>query len=121
MVDSAFSMLRRVVRVIAVLFEAHLVLAKGEAQRDLTRIVVALLAISFAGLCFSSVWLLLQALAVMGLMGAGLGAVPAIASVAGGNLIVGFVAAMAGRTGLNQPVLPESRSLLGKTVDALID
>ena len=112
MVDSAFSMLRRVVRVIAVLFEAHLVLAKSEAQRDLTRI---------AGLCFSSVWLLLQALAVMGLMGAGLGAVPAIASVAGGNLIVGFVAAMAGRSGLNQPVLPESRSLLGKTVDALID
>lgn len=121
MVDSAFALLRRMVNVIAVLLEAHLTLAKHEAQRDMTRLAVGVVVLLFAGLCFSSVWLLLQALAVMGLLSAGLSAVLSIAIVAGANLLMGGVAAAVGKGRLEQPIMPESRSLLGKTFDALVD
>lgn len=121
MVDSAFALLRRAVNVLMVLLEAHVTLAKHEAQRDMTRVVMGLVVLAFAGLCFSSVWLLLQALAVVGLLASGLGAVTAVGVVAAVNLALGLIAAAIGRSALNRPIMPESRSLLGKTVDALLD
>lgn len=121
MVDSAFALLRRVVNVIAVLLEAHLTLARHEAEKDMARLAAGLVVLFFAGLCFSSVWLLLQALAVMGLMAGGLSAVVSLAAVAGGNLLLGGMAAAVGRDRLSKPIMPESRSLMAKTFDALID
>ena len=65
------SILRRLLNVSRILLEAHLMVARTEAQRDFTRLILGLVLIAIASTCLATAWLLLHVVALLLLRDAG--------------------------------------------------
>lgn len=109
----------RAVNVAGALAEAHLILARAEAERDAARAAVAVALIALGATCLVSVWTIGQLLAILILQHRGLSWPGALGAVAGADLVLGVSAMLIGRSQLRRPFLVESRALLKKTWLAL--
>lgn len=120
MVASLLGLLGRSTRVLRALFEAHIALARSEAKRDGARVMMGALLAAFALLCLCQVWVMAHVLAVIGLHALHLGWTLAVAVVTGADALVGLLTGLIARHQLSQPVLPETRELVKKTIDAAV-
>lgn len=111
---------RRLFGVLTGLLQIHVEIAQQEARRDQQRLVRAVVCFVIAGFLGLIVLLLLQGLALAGLHRLGLSWTLALAALCGGDLLLSLVLALVGRSALRDPVLPQTRALLRRTLTALM-
>lgn len=109
---------RRMAHILLALLQAHLILARSEARRDGARLAAGFAMLAVALLCLTQVWLLGHVLAIMLLREeTRLSWGGSVAVVTGVDLLLGLVLALAARGKLNQPLMPETRELVRKTIE----
>jgi len=124
---SEVSALTRVGRLAGSVLNLHLQVAKQEAERDRARLIGGGAFLAVGGVMLLVVVVLLQVAAVDfvhdALQSAGVGHSGgfAVLSVAGGNLFLGLLFLLLGSRKMKSPMLPETRSLLRKTLGALTE
>ncbi len=110
----------RIFRVLGGLLSVHADIAKQELSRDQSRILRGVILL-VVGLSFvSMVVLLLQGVLVWLFMQRGLLLGWALLCVAGIDLLMAAASIWLARRALAQPVLPETRSLLRRTISSLL-
>lgn len=120
MVVSLLGLLGRSTRVLRALFQAHIALARSEAKRDGARVMMGAFLAAFALLCLAQVWVMAHVLVVIGLHALHLGWTVAVAIVTGADALMGGITALIARSQLSQPLMPETRELMKKTIDAAV-
>jgi hypothetical protein len=101
------------------LLSIHAQLAKQELSRDQSRLVRGLVLLIIGALLLATVIVLLQVLGITLLQRVGLSWPVAVLVTAGVDLLLGAVLVLAGVGALKQPVLPETREKLKRTLSAL--
>lgn len=101
------------------LLSIHAQLAKQELSRDQSRLVRGLVLLIIGALLLATVIVLLQVLGITVLQRVGLSWPVAVLVTAGVDLLLGAVLVLAGVGALKQPVLPETREKLKRTLSAL--
>ena len=114
------SIVRRLINVLRVLLEAHLALARSEAQRDLGRVILASVLIALACTCLATAWLLLHVVVLFALRDSGIYWMPALGGVIGGDVGVAIFCGLIAKNRLSNPMMVESRALMQKTVEGIV-
>lgn len=117
LIASFLGPMRRMANVMLALLQAHIILARSEAKRDSARILAGLAMGGVAMLCLVQVWLMAHVLAVLALRELHLPWVVAVGAVTGADALLGVVLALLARGRLSQPVMPETRELIRKTIE----
>lgn len=110
----------RVARVLRTLFTVHLEFAQREASRDRNRLAGGIAYLVVGALMLT---MLVATLHVAGAVLAHERGLPwgmSVLSVAGFDLLVGLMFLSAGSRRVRGPVMPETRSLVRRTVEALV-
>lgn len=115
------SAVTRVARVVRTLFTVHLEFAQREAARDRDRLAGGIAYLVLGGLLLSMLFVMLHVgAACLVHEQAELPWGSSVLSVAGVDLIVGAMFVFAGRRRVRGPVMPETRSLVRRTYEALV-
>lgn len=111
---------RRLISVVTGLLRVHVEIAQREAARDQRRIVRGVVYLLVAGFMGLLSLLLLEGLALSGLLALHLRWSWALLTLLGSNLFVVIVLLLSARRALRPPVLPETRALLRRTLGSLL-
>lgn len=114
------SVLRRLLNVLRVLLEAHLAVARAEAERDFGRVILGVLLVGVSVTCLTTAWLLLHVVVILLVYDAGYSWLTALGAVIGGDVVIAGLLGAVARNQLGKPMLVESRALMKKTVDAMV-
>lgn len=113
----------RLIRIVKNLLSAHIVLARQEASRDLTRIVVGFGLIAGACVLTTTAWFMANATAVVWLAqnqsGWQMGWIGALGTVFGVNIGGALLLAAIGVSRVRRPVMKETRGMLVRTAQTL--
>lgn len=110
----------RVARVVRTLIEVHLESAQREASRDRGRIAGGIAYLMAGALLLGMLVLMLHAGAVCLVHERAGSWAGGVLAVAGADLVVGLGFLLAGRRRVSGPVMPETRGLIRRTVEALV-
>lgn len=108
----------RLFRVVTSLFAVQIAVVRRELAADQSRIIRGVVAMALAALFLSTMLVALQVAAVCLLREYGLRLSLAVLAVGGGDLLVGLICLLVGRSALSKRLLPESRVLLKRTLSA---
>jgi hypothetical protein len=114
--------LRRAARVGRTIVAMHVEVAVREAARDRKRVTGGIALVVFGGVLFALLLVMLQVAAACALHERW--ARPyseCVLAVGGADLFLGVLLVLLGRGRLRGPVMPETRSMIARTVDALTD
>jgi hypothetical protein len=101
------------------LLRIHLDVAQQEASRDQQRLLRGVVCLTIGGSILLLTLVLLQFVAVGLLSRVGLSLLAALGIVTGVDLICGLLLVVVGRRALKEPVLPQTRAVLARTLAAL--
>lgn len=110
----------RLVRVALSLLQVHGQIAREELARDQGRLVRGAVLLALAALLAAMLVGLLQVAGVLLLRARGLSWLVAVLGMAGADLVLGLLFAYLGQRALRQPVMPQTRALVRRTVTALL-
>jgi len=110
---------RRLFALLTGLLRIHAQIAAAEARRDQARLVRGLISFVLAGFLGLLSLLLVEGLALWGLVQLPLRWPLALAALIGCNLTLAGLLALLGRQALRAPVMPETRALLRRTLRSL--
>lgn len=110
----------RLMRVIVSLLRIHTEIARRELAQDQGRLVRALVLLMVGGLLVATVLVLMQVIGVAVLQAHGLRLWAAVLTMAGVDAGLGGLLLVLGARALRQPLMPETRSLLRRTLGAII-
>lgn len=110
---------RRLFALVTGLLRIHAQIAAAEARRDQARLVRGLICFVLAGFLGLLSLLLVEGLALWGLIQLPLRWPWALAALIGCNLTLAGLLALLGRQALRAPVMPETRTLLRRTMRSL--
>lgn len=110
----------RLGRVAVSLLQVHAQIAKRELARDQGRLVAGAVLVALGALLVASVIVLLQVLAVTLLEAHGLSLSAAVLVMAAADATLGGLLLLLGARALRRPLMPETRSLVRRTLGALI-
>lgn len=110
----------RLVRIALGLFSVHAEVAKQELSREQGRLLSGLLFLFIGLLCLSMLILLLQGFGIWFLLGRGMSLGLSLLSMAGFDLLGGGLFLLLARRALDKPVLPETRTLIRRTISAIL-
>ncbi|MEI8258574.1 MAG: phage holin family protein [Deltaproteobacteria bacterium] len=118
--EAPASAVTRVVRVVRTLIEVHLESAQREAERDRERLAGGIAYLMFGLLLLGMLVVMLHVGAACLVHERGWTWGRSVFAVAGADLVVGVGFLMAGRRRVGGPVMPETRGLIRRTVEALV-
>lgn len=110
----------RLTRVAMSLLQVHAEIARRELAQDQGRLVRGAVFLLIGALLVATVLVLLQVIGVTLLHAHGLRLWVAVLMMAGVDAVLGGLLLLLGARALRQPVMPETRSLLRRTLGALI-
>jgi uncharacterized membrane protein YqjE len=109
----------RIGRVAVSLLQVHAQIARQELARDQGRLLRGVIFVLIGSLLLATVIVLLQVIGVTLLTARGLSLWAAVLVMAAGDAGLGGLLLLLGARALQQPVMPETRSLLRRTLGAL--
>jgi len=109
----------RIGRVAVSLLQVHAQIARQELARDQGRLLRGVVFVLIGSLLLATVIVLLQVIGVTVLTARGLSLWAAVLVMAAGDAGLGGLLLLLGARALQQPVMPETRSLLRRTLGAL--
>jgi len=116
------SLVARIFKALAVLFDVHLELAQREAKSDLSRMLTGIVLLTMAAVLFVFAVALLHFGAVIWVHQArALPWMHSVLAVAGADGVIALLCFVVGRARMKRPILKETRGLVRKTVSALTD
>jgi hypothetical protein len=116
------SLVARVLKAIAVLFDVHLEIAQREAKSDLSRMLAGIVLLTMAGVLFGFAIAMLHLAAVIWVHHArALPWMQSVLAVSAADAVVALLCYAIGRARMKRPILKETRGLVRKTVSALTD
>jgi len=109
----------RIGRVAVSLLQVHAQIARQELARDQGRLLRGVIFVLIGSLLLATVIVLLQVIGVTLLTAAGLSLWAAVLAMAAVDAVLGGLLLLLGARALQRPVMPETRSLLRRTLGAL--
>lgn len=109
----------RIGRVAVSLLQVHAQIARQELARDQGRLLRGVIFVLVGSLLLATVIVLLQVIGVTLLMARGLSLWVAVLAMAAADAGLGGLLVLLGARALQRPVMPETRSLLRRTLGAL--
>ncbi len=114
------SAVTRVARVVRTLIEVHLESAQREATRDRDRLAGGIAYLMFGAMLLAMLVVMLHVGAACLVHERGWTWGRSVFVVAGADLLIGLAFVLAGRRRVSGPVMPETRGLIRRTVEALV-